>query len=235
MSLIHSDKSGSGNASVQEGIIKLFIVEDYYLIRVGLISALEEFPQLKFIGEAESAEEGLEKLEKSQPDVLILDLGLPGMNGIEMAQEVRKRWPGIRIIILTSHNQPEEVIAALGAGAHAYALKEIKPSRLADVIEMIQEGASWLDPAIANVALSVFSQENVMPPQEPNSQSNPRLSAREQTILRLLVQGKNNPEIAEELCVSVHTVKVHVSNIFQKLSVNDRVQAAVKALKENIV
>lgn len=219
--------------------IRLFIVEDYHLIRMGLVSALEGFPQLQFVGEAESAEDALVQMNRTTVDVLILDLGLPGMNGIEMAHEVRKRWPECKIVILTSHNQPEEVFAALGAGAQAYALKDIKPSRLAQVIETVFEGAAWLDPAIASVVLGNVGET------APEKTDSPKLNGgkttlvdltdREREVLQLIVQGMNNQDISETLHISIHTTKAHVGSILSKLCVSDRVQAAVKALKENIV
>lgn len=233
-------------------VIRLFIVEDYHLIRMGLISSLEGFPSLKFVGESESAEEALEQLETYPADnpgvdVLILDLGLPGMNGIEMAQIVRKRWPDIKIVILTSHNQPEEVFAALGAGAQAYALKDIKPNRLAQVIESVHEGAAWLDPSIAATVLVNLSDNSANSGQRlgatPSAQDTAvvdkaaalDLTEREKEVLQLIVQGMNNQDISDTLSISIHTTKAHVGNILSKLSVNDRVQAAIKALKENIV
>jgi DNA-binding NarL/FixJ family response regulator len=224
--------------------IRVFIVEDYYLIRMGLISALEEFPNLKFVGEAESAEDALVQLAATETDILILDLGLPGMNGIEMAHEVRTLWPHIKIVILTSHNQPEEVLAALGAGAQAYALKDIKPNRLAQVIETVYEGAAWLDPAIASVVLYSLAESpaDTTRPGEQKQASTPGnpglivdLTEREREVLQLIVKGKNNQEISELLHISIHTTKAHVGNILGKLCVNDRVQAAIKAINERLV
>jgi DNA-binding NarL/FixJ family response regulator len=226
--------------TIQTTPIRLFIVEDYHLTRMGLMAVLSEFEELKFIGEAESAEEALTKMEAATPDVLLLDLGLPGMNGIEMAEQVRKRWPDIKIVILTSHNEEEEVIAALGAGAHAYVLKDVKPNRLVHIIETVFDGAVWLDPAIASMVLTLVNdptnpsiQKRQATPQEPNLDS--ELTSREMEVLQLIVAGKSNPEIADELCISIHTAKAHVGSILNKLCVNDRVQAAIKALKEHIV
>lgn len=228
----------SNTISSEPKVIQLFIVEDYHLTRMGLMAVLNEFPQLKFVGEAESAEEALSKLEKAAPDILLLDLGLPGMNGIEMAQEVRRRWPDLKTIILTSHNEEQEVIAALGAGAQAYVLKDIKPERLVYVIETVADGAVWLDPAIAGAVLSLVNNPNGFQAKKTADNGNTldsELTTRELEVLNLIVEGKSNPEISELLCISIHTAKAHVGSILNKLCVNDRVQAAIKALKENIV
>lgn len=226
--------------STKSQVIRLFIVEDYHLTRMGLMAVLGEFPQLQFIGEAESAEEALNKLEQNCPDVLLLDLGLPGMNGIDMAQEVRKRYPDVKIVILTSHSEEQEVIAALGAGANAYVLKDVKPERLVHIIETVQDGAVWLDPAIASLVLTLVNDPAALAQQKRQSSGTEAatesdLTERELEVLQLIVEGKSNPEIADQLCISIHTAKAHVGSILNKLCVNDRVQAAIKALKENIV
>lgn len=233
-----SEKSGSLGHVPDKGL-QLFIVEDYHLTRLGLVAVLQKYPQILSIQEAESAEEGLSKIEASCPDVLLLDLGLPGMNGIEMAQIVKSRWPSVRIVILTSHQEGQEVIAALGAGASAYVLKDIKPDRLMQVIEAVYEGAIWLDPAIASVILTLTTNQATDSKADSATRTGLAntcdLTDREIEVLQLIVNGKSNPEIAETLCISIHTAKAHVGNILNKLCVNDRVQAAIKALKENIV
>lgn len=225
--------------STESKVIRLFIVEDYHLTRMGLMAVLSEFPQINFIGEAESAEEALSKMEGQTPDILLLDLGLPGMNGIEMAQEVRKRYPDVKIVILTSHSEEQEVIAALGAGAQAYVLKDVKPERLVHIIETVQDGAVWLDPAIASMVLTLVNDPSslAMQKRQANAEgaTESDLTDRELEVLQLIVEGKSNPEIADLLCISIHTAKAHVGSILNKLCVNDRVQAAIKALKENIV
>lgn len=223
--------------------IRVYIVEDYHLVRMGLISALSEFDFIEFVGEAESAEDALTQLDELTPDVLILDLGLPGMNGIEMAQQVRQRWPQIKILVLTSHNQPEEVIAALGAGAQAYALKDIKPNRLAQVLETVYEGAAWLDPAIASIILTLVdpasgrfhSLASKQPSDPATAKLVESLTDREREVLQLIVKGQSNQEISDALTISIHTTKAHVGSILGKLCVSDRVQAAIKAINENIV
>lgn len=218
-------------------VVRVFIVEDYKLTRVGLRSTINEFDNITVIGEAEEAEAGIEMIKKESPDVVLMDLGLPGMNGIEATQKVRDFNPDTRIIILTSHDREDEVMAALGSGANAYCLKDIDPNTLASVIKDVAKGACWLDPSIAKVALNLFPKpENTsLSSTAEVSDARAQLTEREFEVLRLLVKGKSNTEIAKELIVSVHTAKAHVCSILQKLCVDDRVQAAVKAIKENII
>ena len=163
-----------------------------------------------------------------------MDLGLPGMNGIEATKKIREINPQAKIIILTSHSFDNEVLTTLGSGAQGYCLKDISPELLTKVILEVNEGAIWLDPQIAKTALSIFQRQGKMF-QNSKDKNLSRLTEREYEVLKLLVDGKSNTEIADELIVSVHTAKAHVCNILQKLCVDDRVQAAVKAIKENII
>ena len=222
---------------ILEKTVKIMIVEDYKLTRMGLKSSLEEFEGISVIGETESAEQGVSFAQKLIPDVILMDLGLPGMNGIEATSTIKKDFPNIKIIILTSHERDEEVIASLGAGANAYCLKDIEPASLVHVIKEVAKGACWLDPVIAKVALTLFPKPDNMMLSSKNhlNDGKSQLTERELEVLRLLVKGKSNTEIAKDLIVSVHTAKAHVCSILQKLCVDDRVQAAVKAVKENIV
>ncbi len=218
-------------------LVSVVIVEDYKLTRVGLRSTINEFENIRVVGEAEDAKTGLEVIAKIKPNVILMDLGLPEMNGIDATQKVKEISPNSKVIILTSHDRDEEVLAALGSGASAYCLKDIDPKTLADVIRNVSKGACWLDPAIAQVALNLFPKPESTSLKSPGEISDARtqLTEREFEVLRLLVQGKSNTEIAKELIVSVHTAKAHVCSILQKLCVDDRVQAAVKAIKENII
>ncbi|MBX2861590.1 MAG: response regulator transcription factor, partial [Vampirovibrio sp.] len=215
------------------------IVEDYKLFRVGLHSLLEKDPTIRVVGGSETAEEALKEIEQLKPHVVFMDLGLPGMNGIDATQAIKQLDPTIRVIILTSHNTDEEVLAALGAGAHAYCLKEIASERLREVLKSVSDGAAWLDPAIAAVGLKVFQggSSDLLPntSKQQNATLSVALTEQEQRVLELLVEGKSNNEIADTLHFSVHTAKVYVSRILEKLSVSDRVQAAVKAVKSGLV
>lgn len=217
--------------------VSVVIVEDYKLTRVGLRSSLNEFDGINVAGEAEDGEKGIEVIKQLKPNVVLMDLGLPGINGIEATQQVKAFDENIKIIILTSHDRDEEVLAALGSGANAYCLKDIDPNTLVNVIKSVDQGAAWLDPAIAKVALNLFpkpeSTRVLSSSEVPDARA--QLTERELEVLRLLVKGKSNTEIAKDLIVSVHTAKAHVCSILQKLCVDDRVQAAVKAIKENII
>ena len=217
--------------------IKVVIVEDYKLTRVGLRYALNQIENINVVAEAENAEDGLEIIKKEQPDVVLMDLGLPNMNGLEATIKVREIAPKTQVVILTSHDREEEVLASLGSGATAYCLKDIDPKALSDVIKSAALGACWIDPTVAKLALRLFPKpENVeLLSKGSNADVKAHLTEREQEVLKLLVQGRSNTEIAKELIVSVHTAKAHVCSILQKLCVDDRVQAAVKAIKEGLV
>lgn len=192
---------------------------------------------MNVVAEAEDAIEGLKLIERSKPDVILMDLGLPGMNGIEATIKVKEMCPDTKVIALTSHDREEEVIAALSSGASAYCLKDIDPSKLADVVRDVAEGACWIDPMVSQMALNSFPKvDNIgFLPNKTQSEGRVPLTEREYEVLKHLVTGKSNTEIAKELIVSVHTAKAHVCSILQKMCVNDRVQAAVKAVKEGMV
>ncbi len=230
--------SPASNQPMKNKLINVVIVEDYNLTRVGIRSFLSKYENIKVIGEAENAEKGLSLIRRLRPDVVLMDLGLPGMNGIEATQQIKSFDDSIKVVILTSHEREEEVISALGSGANAYCLKDIDSTRLAEAIQTVAEGGAWLDPAVASVALKLCPKPNeakTTPTAKNRPENKAQLTEREMEVLRLLVEGMSNTEIANELIVSVHTAKAHVCNILQKLYVNDRVQAAVKAIREGIV
>lgn len=217
--------------------ISIVIVEDFKLTRVGLRCALNTNPDLEVVAECEDAIEGLKQIEKLNPDVVLMDLGLPRMNGIEAMVKIREFSKSIKIIALTSHDREEEVVAALGSGANAYCLKDIDPSKLADVIRDVYQGVCWIDSVVANLALKAIPKTDnaALLGHKVADHSRIPLTERELEVLNHLVAGKSNTEIAKELIVSVHTAKAHVCSILQKMCVNDRVQAAVKAVKEGMV
>lgn len=210
----------------------ILIVEDHELTRFGLKTTFENIDFIKNIFEAESAEKSIEIINNNQIDLVIMDLGLPKMNGIEATKIIKTNNKDIKIVILTSHNQEREVLDSLKAGANAYCSKEINPSRLIEVVSSVLEGAAWFDPSIADIVLKA-STEN-LDVDIPNK-NDYNLTTREAQILKLITMGYSNNEIAKELFVSINTTKAHVANILQKLEVEDRLQAALKALKNKIV
>lgn len=215
--------------------LNILIVEDHELTRFGLKTTFEGVDYVESIFEAESAEKALELFDANQIDVIIMDLGLPGMNGIEATQKIRSRKKDVKVVMLTSHNDEKEVISSLKAGANAYCSKEINPQRLIAVVQSVADGAAWFDPSIAHIVLKASCQAQV---QEDNSADNAKkydLTARESQILKLMTEGYSNMEIAQILVISINTTKAHVANILQKLEVDDRLQAALKALKNKIV
>ena len=217
--------------------ILVYLVEDYKLTRVGLRAMINDFENISVVGEAEDAYSAIEEIKRLKPDVVLMDLGLPGMNGIEATQKIKEILPATTVVILTSNDRGEEVIAALGSGANGYCLKDVAPETLAEVIRTASTGACWLDGAVADLALKLFPKPETTDILNSKGSSDIRaqLTERELEVLKHLVDGKSNTEIAKELIVSVHTAKAHVCSILQKLCVDDRVQAAVKAVKENIV
>ena len=223
--------------AVETDTISVVIIEDFKLTRVGLRCALNSNEDIEVIGESENASDGLSIIEKQTPDVVLMYLRLPDMNGIEATIKVKELNPDVKVIALTSHDREEEVVAALSSGATAYCLKDIDPHKLADVVRDVATGVCWLDPEIAQMALNAFPKvDNVgLLPSRANDENRVPLTEREFEVLKHLVSGKSNTEIAKELIVSVHTAKAHVCSILQKMCVNDRVQAAVKAVKEGLV
>ncbi|OGI21816.1 MAG: hypothetical protein A2287_05055 [Candidatus Melainabacteria bacterium RIFOXYA12_FULL_32_12] len=221
--------------------MKLLMVEDHKLLRVGLKAIFEEYPSLEVVGEAEDGQTAVKLAKELNPDIILMDIGLPIMDGIEATRKIKDANPDVKIVILTSHSDENEVMQALAAGANAYAMKDIKTEYLIMVIESVNEGAIWLDPTVAkivkekNPALLHGPNGNKSQSRSDFKADHANLTEREYEVLKLVVEGKSNNEIANDLKISEHTAKAHVCNIIQKLVVDDRTQAAVKAIKEGIV
>ena len=210
----------------------ILIIEDHELTRFGLKTTFEGENFVEAIFEADSAEKAYPLFENNDIDLIIMDLGLPNVDGIEATKRIRSFNKEVKIIILTSHNDEKEVLNSLKAGANAYCSKEINPKRLLEVVQSVLDGAAWFDPSISHVVLRAVTNgetENFNPKNDYN------LTTREAQILKLITEGYSNIEIAKELFVSINTTKAHVASILQKLEVDDRLQAAIKALKYKIV
>ena len=211
----------------------ILIVEDHELTRFGLKTTFEGVDYVENIYEADSAETAIQVFNNNSIDIIIMDLGLPNMNGIDATRQIRSLNKDVKIIILTSHNDEKEVLNSLKAGANAYCSKEINPQRLIQVVQSVADGAAWFDPSIAHIVLKASSNSPSL--ETENNSKDYDLTAREAQILKLMTEGYSNMEIAQILVISINTTKAHVANILQKLEVDDRLQAALKALKNKIV
>ena len=211
----------------------ILIVEDHELTRFGLKTTFEGVDYIDNIYEAESAEKAIEIFKEHPLDVIIMDLGLPNMNGIEATKQIRSSNKDVKVIILTSHNDEKEVLNSLKAGANAYCSKEINPQRLVAVVQSVADGAAWFDPSIAHIVLKASTTSRGLDAETDGKDYD--LTSREKQILKLMTEGYSNMEIAQLLVISINTTKAHVASILQKLEVDDRLQAALKALKNNIV
>jgi DNA-binding NarL/FixJ family response regulator len=229
----------SSNSQTNARSLRVLIVEDHELARYGLSMSLSDRENITIVGEAENGQQGVEQTLKEKPDIVLMDIGMPVMNGIMATQQIKSQLPEIKVIMLTSMSNPEEVLASLAAGADAYCMKEIKLDRLAQILEMVMEGAIWLDPHIARLVMEALpgsaTNSSDAGEKQVKRRYNTELTDREQEVLKLIVSGKSNKEIAQILNVSNHTAKAHVGNIIQKLAVDDRTQVAVKALKDGLI
>ena len=217
--------------------IKILLVEDQKLMRIGIKSLFKDYPEMEVIGEAINGKEAVEKSKLIKPDIVLMDIGLPDITGIEATKQILESNNNIKVIMLTSHIDESELNASLSAGANAYIIKDISTDFLMNVIKMVNSGAMWIDPQV--VPFIRDKNNGVIPSRKLSRsafrQNHSNLTQREYEVLKLVVDGQSNNEIAKTLTISEHTAKAHVCNIIQKLVVDDRTQAAVKALKEGLV
>ncbi len=221
--------------------IKVLVVDDSRLTRMSIKTTLKVAPQaIEWIGEAEEGHQAIEMVKELKPDVVLMDIGMPIMDGVRATQALKRQFPAVKVVMLTSHEEEEHVLDAFSSGANSYCLKETPPEMLVHVILSTAHGACWIDPKIARIVMN-----QLQPSDRVNLQPSPAnpdesigtilLTEREVDVLKLITEGLNNAEISEKLCISMNTVKTHLKNIFQKLEVEDRTSAALKALRERIV
>jgi two-component system, NarL family, response regulator LiaR len=206
--------------------IRVLLVDDHMVVRSGLSTVLSVFDDLKLVGEAGDGEEAVRLCERLQPDVILMDLLMPKMDGVTAIKAIKTRWPQIQIIALTSFKEKEYVEGALKAGANGYLLKDVSAEELVNAIRRAVAGQPSLSPEAAQVLM-----KNVSDPALPHQD----MTGRELEILALMVEGLSNNEIAERLIVSQSTVKFHVSNILSKLGVTGRTEAVALAVKHHLV
>jgi NarL family two-component system response regulator LiaR len=206
--------------------VKLVIVDDHRVVRSGVKALIETEPGLEVIGEAGDGREAVTKVKAQQPDVVLMDLVMPEMDGVEATRELTKLSPAPEILILTSFSEEERIIQAIKAGASGYLIKDASPDELVQAIEDVYNGESTLDPKVAGTVLRSVQNE----PED----SSEELTNREIEVLELLAEGLPNEDIAEKLYISERTVRSHVSNILGKLGLANRTQAALYAVRNGI-
>ena len=210
--------------------ITVMIVDDHEMVRKGAKGSLEARPDIVVVAEAESGEDAVRLAREYVPDVVLMDLVMPGMDGVEATRKVKDISPRTHIIVLTSYHQDEHIFPALRAGAISYLLKDVKARELVEAIQRAARGEATLHPKVAARVIKQFSSE------EPNrSNLFTELTEREMEVLTLIARGYTNQKITEELVISIGTAKGHVSNVLGKLHLADRTQAAVYAWQEGIV
>ena len=206
-------------------MIRVLIADDHHVVRRGLLFFLKTQKDIEVIGEAKNGVEAVGLVENLQPDVVLMDLVMPEMDGIQATQEIKKKWPNVEVLMLTSFSDKDHVLPAIEAGAAGYQLKDIEPDDLVNSIRKIMRGESIIHPvATSQLEETIREEENLPHVKSP-------LTPRERDVLAELTKGKSNREIASSLFVTEKTVKTHISNIFAKLQVQDRTQAALYAVK----
>lgn len=214
----------------------ILIVEDHALTAFALKTSLSCMEFVRDIFEAQNAQEAFEQLENNNIDLILMDLGLPEIDGVEAIKKIRETNKNVKIIVLTSHCDKEEVLNCLEAGISAYCTKDIKPDKLCNVISDVLGGSMYFDSAVSKYVMETTSRKN-------NEDSFGNISVKdcynltqqEKRVLILLSGGHNNQQIAKKLSISINTTKVHVCSILQKMGVEDRTQAAIKAIRENLI
>jgi DNA-binding NarL/FixJ family response regulator len=210
-------------------MISILIVDDHAILRDGLKNILSFEEDIKVIGEATSGEEALKLADELSPDVIIMDINLPGMNGVETTALIKAKNPDARILVLTMYTHDEYLLSALKAGADGYLLKDAPSEHVVDAIKAVYRGESMITPSMTKKLVNIHLQQTQVKKDESN------LTDREQEVLIGLVEGLSNKEIAEKLFISDKTVKIHVSKIFKKLEVKSRSQAVIYAVQNQLV
>jgi DNA-binding NarL/FixJ family response regulator len=207
--------------------VRVLIADDHSLVRSGLRSVLESEPAIEVIGEATDGHNALALAEELLPDVVLMDIKMGDWDGVTATRRVRNSVPSTRVIVLTNYDEDELVFAAIRAGASGYLLKEVTAGQLLNAIQTVPEGFSLIYPSIARRVLDEFGRLRTQPRGAEDDEGYSALTARERDVLRLVASGKANKEIAAALGIGERTVKTHISNIFSKLELTDRTQAAL--------
>jgi two-component system, NarL family, response regulator len=213
--------------------LKILLVEDDELFRLGLRVRLQQEPDLAIVAETDDGETAIDLVETCAIDLVLLDIGLPGIGGIETCCQLKQRYPNLPILVLTSHSQPALIARLIRSGAQGYCVKGIAAETLILALRSLSAGASWWDATAAQTIQAGLKQAELSEPEPPKETYG--LTQREQEVLALIAVGKSNAEIAKELYITPGTVRVHVHAILHKLGVRDRTQAVIVALQHQLI
>ena len=220
-------------------MIDVLLVEDHELFRMGLSMLLSKEESINLVAEAADGLDGVKKARDFEPNVILMDIGLPDMDGIEATQRIKDFLPDSKVLIITSRNTESDVFEAFKAGADGYIMKGASPEQTITAIKSVYEGVGWIDPAIAKLVFSALRNPrenlNTVDSMINSNKNNYGLTDRELDVLALMVEGLSNPQIAEKLFITRATAKAHVHSILQKLCASTRTQATAVAMKEGLV
>jgi two-component system, NarL family, response regulator LiaR len=209
--------------------IRVLVVDDHPMLRKGVRGYLERDPMMNVVGDVGNGVDALDAIEKQKPDVVLMDLVMPGVDGFELIRNMRQRYPEVRVLVFTGHEDDEKVIQAIQAGANGYLLKDASPEDLLSAVERAFKGEPVLEPRIAKKALDAIAH-----PQE-RAGAEAQITERERDVLRLLACGLTNKQIADRLGIGEATVRTHMSKLFSKLDLSSRTQAALFAVRKGLV
>jgi len=210
--------------------VSVLLVDDHEIVRMGLMTLLEDVPWIDVVGEAGSAAEAIAEVSARQPDVVVMDIRMPGESGIDACREIRQKWPQTRVIMLTSHADDELIFRALQAGANGYVLKQVGNRSLIDALSAARDGQALLDPTVTQRVIERVRQHEM----QNQAAAFKDLTERELQILAEVAKGKSNSDIGKSLMLAEKTVRNHVSAILSKLGFSNRIEAATYAVRNNI-
>lgn len=210
--------------------IRILIVDDDPMMQLGLEQVLGDYINIEIVGLADNGKLGVTAAIEQKPDLVVMDIAMPELDGIAATQQIKEKLPDTRVVVLTSHDSQQEVMGALSSGADAYCVKGASVERLMSAITAAIDGATYLDPQVGRMVI-----QHLQPASPALPENSANLSSRELDVLKLLVEGKTNTQIAKDLFLSPNTIKTHVKGIMNKLAVDDRVKAAVVALRTGLV
>lgn len=221
--------------SQENKTIKVLLVEDHIMARMGTQIFIQNTEGLELVGQAEDGLQAVRMAEELKPDVILMDIGLPKIDGIEAAKRIKEKGTDASILMLTSRDSEDDVYAALQAGADGYIMKGCNLEALNSAIQSVSQKAAWLDPMIARVVLSGLQRQTLSDKEKIENINKYGLTKKELEVLSLISEGATNKEISDKLVITISTTKAHVHSILQKLYVSDRTKATVKARNEGLV